>query len=183
VARKKVQPKNSSWLQWKPLKGEAWLNDFLERLHRAGESTEARVLASIGMRANAYGNKAYAQTIISAARGVLAATSNEDRARELLRYSQRLHWAAFCSGRQDHMDERGQGAHSGLSARKIKLLHAIERLVVEKRIIKLTRGKACAQFIRPALLKEMGLPRDAKWPSVPTIKRAVCEFLEGRLTL
>jgi hypothetical protein len=119
VARKKVQSK--------PLKGEAWLNNFLERLDRAGESTEARVLAAIGARANAYGNEAYSQAIISAARGVLAATSNEDRARELLKFSRLLHWAAFCFGRQDHMDERAQTARSGLSAKRIALRLAKER--------------------------------------------------------
>jgi hypothetical protein len=177
MARKKVQPRNS-WLQRKPPNGEAWVNDFLPQFHRAGESTEARVLAAIGARASAYGNKAYAQEILSAARGVLAATNNEDRARQLLIFARLIHLAAFHSGRQ----ERGQIARSGLSAKRTERLLAIKRAMKTKGS-RPTRGLGYAELIRPAVLEEMGLPEDAKSPSAVTIKRGVCDILDDRLIL
>jgi hypothetical protein len=179
MARKKVQTRNS-WLQSKPPEGEAWANDFLERFHRAGESTEARVLAAIGARASAYGNKAYAQAILFAARGVLAATNNEDRARQLFNFARLLHLAAVRSGRQDHkdhMDERAQIARSGLSAKRTERLLAIER-AMKANGSKPTRGIGYAKLIRPTALKEIGLREDAESPSAVTIKRGVCDILE-----
>jgi hypothetical protein len=181
MVRKRVQPRNS-WRQSKPPNGEAWANDFLERFHRAGESTEARVLAAIGRKASAYGNKAYAQAILSAARGVLAATNNEDRARQLLNLVRLFHLAAFRSGWQDYMDERAQIARSGLSRKRTKLLLAIERTMITRRS-KRTRGLGYAKLIRPTVLQEMRLPEDAKWPSAVTIKRGVCEMLDRGLIL
>jgi hypothetical protein len=46
-----------------------------------------------------------------------------------------------------------------------------------------TRGLVYAELIRPTVLKEMGLPEDAKRPSAVTIKRGVCDILDGRLIL
>jgi hypothetical protein len=181
MASKKVQPRNS-WLQSKPPKDEAWVNNFLERFHRAGESTEARVLAAIGRKASAYGNKAYAQAILSAARGVLTATNNEDRARQLLNFARLFHLAAFRAGRQDHMDQLAETARSGLAAKRTKLLLAIKRTMII-RGSKPTRSLGYAELIRPTVLEEMGLPEEAEWPSAGTIKRGVCDILDGKLIL
>jgi hypothetical protein len=169
------------------LQGAAWFNNFLERLNKAGDSVEERVLAGIGAWVDDYlrpplWDEGYGDAIKSAARDILAATKSEDRARALSRFWGLLEWAARRVGRQDLSDERAHAARSKRSERQIELSRAVGRAMV-KNHAKPTRGRGYAQLIRPTVLQELELSEDAEWPAVDTIRTAVRTILNSRSVL
>jgi hypothetical protein len=166
------------------LQGAAWFMNFLERLDRAGDSVEERVLAGIGAWVDDYlrsppWDEGYGGAIKSAARDILFATNSENRAQALSRFWGLLEWAARFVGRQDLSNQRAYIARSRLSTRRIELRKAVERAMANRHAkLKVTRGIGYAENIRPIVLKEMGLPEDAKWPAAHTVKTVVGEILD-----
>jgi hypothetical protein len=175
------------------LQGPAWFTNFLERLDRAGDSVEERVLAGIGAWVDDYlrpplWDEGYGDAIKSAARDILAATKRDDRARALSRFWGLLEWAARCVGRQDRADQHGQKGRDRRSAKKIELRLAVESAMAACRNVEITRGVGYARQIRPNVLKELGLPEEAsgkpeEWPAAFTIKTMVCDILDGKFNL
>jgi hypothetical protein len=172
----------------KPLQGAAWLRRHLERLDKAGPSVEERVLTGIGAWVDDYlrpplWNEGYGDAIKSAARDILAATKREDRALALNRFWGLLEWAAGRVGRQDRADEHGQKGRERRSEKSKDQRLAVERAMAKCPHVEPTRGIGYAKQIRPNVLEEMGLPKDATRPAASTIKRVVCDILDSRLIL